>query len=62
MGKRTEELNKLMDMYLKDAKAVTMFDEERFIKSLECSLLTDIARSLALIADKLMEDKDGDNK
>lgn len=56
MGKKLDELDVILNMYKEQANEVSIFEEDKFFKTLRMSLLTDIARSLAIIADKLTED------
>lgn len=58
MGKRLSELNAILNMYKDQSKEVLFYEEDKFFKSLEASLLTDIARSLAIIADETVRGND----
>ena len=56
MSEQVKSLNDTISFYTEKAKDINMFQEKQFTKSLEVSILTNIAGSLAIIADKMTEE------
>lgn len=62
MGKRVDAFNEMVKMFAEQSKDINIFTQSEFSEIVKIGTLSNIALSLAVIADKMTEDDNADNE
>ena len=62
MRKRVDAFNEMVKMFAEQSKDINIFTQAEFSETVKIGTLSNIALSLAVIADKITEDDNAENE